>query len=316
METIGTPRQMHHEGRALVSQLSSPLFRLPAELRVTIYECLEYPPINNEQCAGLVLSCRQAKLESEGVAMRSFKTWIAAFRRSVITKCEFDVRIYLASAPTVGLGFGFRNIRELVLVLPSTCCELAMSLTSFYVNLRQLNSIFSLWLDKLTIHFQGFLGDNYSKGRLAKVYSRLLFILEGGLTYGHDPVGQAREKVIRKYSNMWNHWMPEPSFVKQLVISWDMTQGGLPSDGLMQLKGVEHHVHSSQCIGRSMYRVTDDTGMLGEYSLASYVRFKPSARERPTMRSSHGHCSECTHNRDHQRDFRGLPDEASESWVR
>lgn len=112
-----------------------------------------------------------------------------------------------------------------------------------------------LWLDKLTIHFQGFLRDDYSRNSPSKVYRRLRFIIEGGLTYAHDPIGQAKENRLRKYSNMWNIWKPIPSFIQKLVISWDMAPEDLSTDERLQLSGEEQKIHSPQCKGRSMHEV-------------------------------------------------------------
>lgn len=125
-----------------VPQLSSPLFRLPAELRIAIFECLDFPPISNEQCHGLILSCRQAQFECEQVAVRSLTLWIARFVRGVVTQCEFKVRVFLPPAPLVEYNYGFRTFKELLVILLCTSCQLAMSLTSFYVNLRHLNPVF------------------------------------------------------------------------------------------------------------------------------------------------------------------------------
>ncbi|KAH3950613.1 hypothetical protein HBI81_153350 [Parastagonospora nodorum] len=319
MQASVTYNPMSSGGHVPVSQLSSPLFRLPAELRVAIFECLDFPPISNEQCHGLILCCRQAKLECEQVAIRSFTSWITTFVRSVVTQCEFEVRVFLPPAPPVGYNYGFRTFKELVLVLPSASCQLAMSLTSFYINLRHLNPVFGLWLNTLTIHFQGFLGDNYSRNGPSQVYRRLRFIIEGGLTYAHDPIGQAREKRLRKYSDMWKLWKPIPSFIQKLVISWDMTPDGLCSDERVRLTGDEQKIHSPQCMGRSMHEVLSENGMLGEYMMASFARFKPSARERRESRfdgERGAACSSCTRNFNYQRDARGLPGDADPGWVK
>jgi hypothetical protein len=318
MPTTVALQHKTHRRPAAAPQLLSPLFALPSELRLEVYEYLDFPPIQNYQCHGLILSCRRAKLECEDVAVKTFKTWIALQKQVIDTKCTFGVRILLPLLPPIGTSFRFNTIRELTLVLPSSSFELTWDMSSFFDNFRNLNPILGLWLEKLTIHFRGFLGHEYEKSHLQKCYRRLQFLLQGGMRWAHDPIGEATGKERTKYSWTWDHWQPEPSFIKKLILSWDVTEQGLSSDDRVHLEGVGQPLQTSECVGRRMYRVISDNGFLGELMLESCCRFRPSERERHMIRPNEVHretCFKCSYNWNYTRYIRGLPIDADERWI-
>jgi hypothetical protein len=305
--------------RVAALQPSSPFFRLPAELRIAVYDNLAFPPLVNDECYGLILSCRQAKQECEDIAIQKFKTWISNFKQDALPQCGFQVRVLLPSLPPIRTALRFGTIREITLVLPAqSVFEPSWPSSSFFGELRHLNPIFGLWLDKLTLHFQGQVRGGNAKLHIQKTFRRLLFILEGGLTYAHDPVGQKREKQVRKFSNVWDHWQPEPSYLKKLVVSWDLTDG-IASGDFVHLAGVSKRRPTDACMGRRMYRVVDDAGgLLGDYMLESACRFRPSENERHMLNPPLEHkatCFKCSYTWDYHRHIRGLPENDDERWV-
>jgi hypothetical protein len=294
------------------SQPLSPLFRLPAELRVAIYEYLTFPPLVNDECRGLILSCRKAKQECEETAISNFSIWIATFKRDILPACAFEVRILLPSLAPIKTSLHLNTTREVALVFPSRAVfETTFPSSLFFGNLRVLNPIFCLWLDKLTLHFRGPIEGGKDVYWIRKTFRRLQFILEGGLTYAHDPLGQAQEKRIRKFSNVWDHWQPEPSFIRKLVISWDITEQGLSGDEFVHLEGVCKRRPTQACTGRRLYRVMDDaSGLLGEYMSESACRFKPSESEDRAYGPALEHnaeCFKCHYTCNYRRYVRGLP---------
>ncbi|KAF2826989.1 hypothetical protein CC86DRAFT_23027 [Ophiobolus disseminans] len=318
-----------------VSQPLSPLFRLPAELRLEIYDYLAFPPIDSKQCHGLILSCRKAKQECEEVAIKASKAWMTRYKQAITPYCAFNVRILIPHVPPIGSSFRLNTIREITLVLRGDMLYVpSWPSPPFFKELRCMVPIFDLWLDKVTLHFIGPPGggtekryrprclgpsaEGAEKRTREKIFDRLQFILEGGLMHAHDPVGQAREKEIRKYSEMWNYWRPKPTFIKKLVLSWDLTEQGLSSDEFVGLGGVckEHPVRENH--GRRMYKVVDGkSGLLGEYMLESFCHFKPTnEQDRP-----HSHpgrkveCFKCNERRDYRRYMRGLPAATDERWI-
>ncbi|KAH6861608.1 hypothetical protein B0T12DRAFT_347084 [Alternaria alternata] len=226
-----------------VAQTSSPLFRLPAEIRFAIYELLDLPPIDNEQCRGLILSCRQAKHECERVSIRTTKAWLLAYKQDVLSQSELGVRILLPiiTRTPVGMHSKFHTLRNLTLVVPGhRIHDCGYQDPKFFESLRPLNAIFSLWLDSLTLHFSGSLRSGPGHRmymHIGKSFRRLFFVLESGLTYAHDPVGQKGNLKLNKYSSSVKHWRPQPAFIKKLVVSWDLTEEGLRSEDLVAVDG-------------------------------------------------------------------------------
>jgi len=302
------------------SQPLSPLFKLPAELRIAIYKHLAFPPIDNHESHGLILSCRQAKQQCEETAISQFKTWISTFKQDLVPQCAFEVRILLPRLPVIRTVLQFNTIREVSLIFPKEAVfHASFPSAQFFGNLRVLNPVFCLWLDKLTLHFRGSIEDGGDSYWIQKTFRRLQFILEGGLSYAHDPIGQAREKQVRKFSNVWDHWKPEPSFIRKLVVSWDLTEKGIPSNGFVHLEGMCRRRPTEACTGRRLYRVKDDVNcLLGEYMLESACRFRSSGSEQTLFRPGLEHratCSQCTYPWDYRRFARGLPAEGDERWV-
>jgi hypothetical protein len=305
--------------RAAAPQPSSPIFKLPAELRIAIYEHLDFPPIDNNQCRGIVLSCRQAKSECQPVAFNKCRTWLATNKKDVLSQCGFGVRILIPAQHPITSRFSFGTIREIKLVFPGRWTNDLW--TEFFDDMRHLNPILGLWLDKLTLHFIGpTTDDDVRPSGIVKSYRRLLFIIEGGLTYGHDAAYAATQR--RKYAQKWTDWKPEPSFIKKLVISWDLTDNGLASDEMVLVGGICKKRHTRECRGRRMYRVFCEDHRLGELMYESECRFRPSDIEAPLRmrRASAEHLEKCISCKSqpglpYRRYARGLPEEDDHRWI-
>jgi hypothetical protein len=190
-------------------------------------------------------------------------------------------------------SYNFKTFKKVVLVLPNSSCELSMRLTTFYTNIRHLNPMFNLWLDKLTIHLQGSLS-NVVENRLARVFNWLLETIPDGLSYAYDPIGQH----FPRHPHPRDHWKPEPSFIEKLVKSWDMHPDGISSNEAVHLNGMMQQISaSSERIGRSIHEVMSVNSLLGEYMVASLVRFRPSKKERSRIFPDQKHrisCIKCT----------------------
>jgi hypothetical protein len=309
-----------------VARPSSLLLRLPAEIRIAIYELLDFPPVNNEQCRGLILSCRQAKHECEGVSMRTTKAWLLAYKRDVLPQSELGVRILLpiVTRTPVGMHAKFHTLRNMTLVVPGHRIQGCANLDpSFFENFRPLNAIFSLWLDSLTLHFSGSLEKNGQRARMhtriGKAFGRLFFVLESGLTFAHDPVGQKRNLKLNKYGSLVKRWRPQPSFIKKLVVSWDLTEEGLRSEDLVAADGHCGKRASAACPDLRKYHVGGEDGLLGYESRESFCRFRPSDFEGRVAGPDSEHkkkclkCENCGWN--YRGYFRSLPVDDDERWL-
>jgi hypothetical protein len=170
------------------SQSLSPLLCLPSELRLAIWEYLDFPPIDNKQCGGIVLACRQTKVECEDVALKKTKLWLAAYKRDILPLFGYDVRILLPSQPPIVSTIKFNTIKELTLVLPGHLTDDIWRCDDvFYTNFRRLNPVLGLWLDKVRLHFRSPGGVKSMRISTEKMFRRLLFIIKSGLMYAHDP---------------------------------------------------------------------------------------------------------------------------------
>lgn len=313
-----------------VAQIASPLLKLPAEVRIAIYELLDLPPVDNEQCRGLILSCRQAKHECEGESIRKTKSWLLSYNRDVLSQSELGVRILLpvVTQTPIEMHAKFHTLRDLTLVVPGhkyhDCAYLD---PSFYKSLRSLNAIFSLWLDSLTLHFSGPVGTN-ARGtsmypHVSKSFKRLIFVLESGFMYAHDPVGQRDTLKLNKYRSMVKHWRPQPAFIKKLVVSWDLTEEGLHSEALLAVDCHCRKRATAPCLGWRRYHVVvGEDDLLGSESRESFCRFRPSDLEDREDRiagpdSEHKKqylkCGECGW--EYHRYIRGLPVDDDERWL-
>lgn len=308
-----------------VAQTSSPLFRLPAEIRFAIYELLDLPPIDNEQCRGLILSCRQAKHECERVSIRTTKAWLLAYKQDVLSQSELGVRILLPiiTRTPVGMHSKFHTLRNLTLVVPGhRIHDCGYQDPKFFESLRPLNAIFSLWLDSLTLHFSGSLRSGPGHRmymHIGKSFRRLFFVLESGLTYAHDPVGQKGNLKLNKYSSSVKHWRPQPAFIKKLVVSWDLTEEGLRSEDLVAVDGHCRKRATAACPGLQRYRVVSEDELLGSESRESFCRFRPSDLEDRMAGPDSEHKKKCLkcgyHGWDYRRYIRGLPVDDDERWL-
>jgi hypothetical protein len=138
------------------------------------------------------------------------------------------------------------------------------------------------------------------------------------MSWAHELVGQVKAKDVTKYRLMYKHWQPQHTFVKKLIISWDLTAHGLLSDDRLHLNGACQQLRSLECIGRKMYRTVSDDGLLGEFMLESRCRFKPSVMERHITCADQEHekvCFKCRRIWDYRRFVRGLPADSDERWV-
>lgn len=307
------------QSRAVATQASSPFFKLPAELRIAVYDHLDFPPIDNDQCRGIILSCWRAKLECEPVAFSKCRSWLVTHKKDVLPKCGFDVRMLVPAARPIEPTLSFNTIRDIKLVLPGRWTD--DKWTVLFAGMQHLNPILGLWLDKLTLHIIGpATNDDIHSCGILKSYRRLLFIFEGGLTSGHDVAYAANQR--RKYSRKWDDWKPQPSFIKKLVISWDLTDNGLSSDEMVPLDGMCKKRQTSECQGRRLYKVFSEDHRLGELMLESACRFRPSDIEAPIplRQASADHretCFSCDSRSGlpYRRYARGLPDENDQRWI-
>lgn len=308
------------------SQSSSSFFRLPAEIRVSMYELLDFPPVDNEQCRGLILSCRQAKRECEGVSIRATKSWLLAYKKIVHPKSDLGVRILLpvATRTPTGMHAKFHTLRHLTLVIPGRAIHgCADQRREFFESFRPLNAIFSLWLDSLTIQFSGPVGkssEGYGMcGSITECFRRLFFILESGLTYAHDPVGQRGNLKLNKYRSLVKYWQPQPAWIKKLVVSWDLTEEGLRSEDLVAVDGHCRKRTTAACPGLRKYHVASEDGLLGSESRESFCRFRPSGPEDRMAGPSIEHKKQCLkcawRGWEYRRYIRGLPVENDERWL-
>ncbi|KAI1559670.1 hypothetical protein PtrEW7m1_011812, partial [Pyrenophora tritici-repentis] len=221
-----------------VVQSASPFFKLPAELRIAIYELLDFPPVDNHQCHGIILSCQQAKHECEDVAIRTTKAWLVAFKKDVLPQCQPGLRILLpldTRTPT-SMHAKFHTLRNLTLVFPGPSIQgCADQHRQFFERFRPLNAIFRLWLDSLTLRFQGPVenGSGLWDNMITNTFRRLFFVLESGFEFAHDPNGQHKELSVNKYRHLVKYWRPEPALIRRLVISWDLTKDGLRSEEMV-----------------------------------------------------------------------------------
>lgn len=171
---------------------------------------------------------------------------------------------------------------------------------------------------------------------------RMISVLEMSFRYAHDPVGQLHE-IEDKKDRVWAlQWEPQPSFIKKLVISWDLTEHGLRSEDLIAVEGRCRKRPMMECPGMREHFVVGRDGYLGEYSRESRCRFRPSESEPPvTLRyrnesqtTSDGSlldlegrlvgpntehemtCLSCRGGKwDYRRYIRGLPTEDNERWL-
>jgi hypothetical protein len=309
-----------------ITQPSSPFFRLPAEIRISIYELLDFPPVDNEQCRGLVLSCRQAKGECEGVSIRTTRAWLLDYKRDVLPQSVLGVRILLpvATRTPIGMHAKFHTLRNLTLVIPGQAIHgCADRRREFFESLRPLNAIFGLWLDSLTIHFSGPVGrssEGYGMyGSISECFRRLFFILESGLTYAHDPVGQKGNLKVNKYRSLVKCWQPRPAWIKKLVVSWDLAEESLRSEDLVAVDGNCRKRKTEACPGLQRYHVVSKDGLLGSEARESFSRFRPSALEDRMAGPGSEHKKQCLkcapRGWDYHRYIRGLPVEEDERWL-
>jgi hypothetical protein len=309
-----------------ISQTLSPFFKLPAELRITIYELLDFPPVDNEQCCGIILSCRQAKRECEGVATVTTKAWLLEYKRDVLPQCELGVRILLppVTRAPVQMHPKFHTLRHLTLVFPGhTIHGCAHRSQTFCEAFRPLNSIFGLWLDSLTVYFKGppgagGQGDDIHLGA-RKAFRRLFFILESGFTYAHDPVGQKADLKLNKYGFMVKYWGPKSAFIRKLVLTWDLTDEGLQSEEMILVDGHCRKRPTAECVGVRKHQVTREDELIGEESRESSCRFRPSVNDHRMAGPSDEHKTKCfkcgKRGWDYHRYIRGLPADGDERWL-
>lgn len=305
----------------MLTQSSSPFFKLPAEIRVAIYQLLDYPPVDNEQCRGLILSCRQAKDECDEVSFGKTKEWLATFKQTNLS--ESGIRFLLPLSKPIGSRFKLNTIRELTVVFPARMLyEFDIISRQFFLVLRQLNPIFGLWLDKLTLHFPAATADfTYLSGKdwIAQTFRRLFFVLRGAFTYAHDPVGQARMKEVQKYSSMWDIWKPEPVFMRKIVISWAFTDEETRTKDTVAVEGTCKKRPTTECVGSRLYRVFSEDGLRGEFMIESSCRFRYSEKETRFARPSSEHkmnCFKCGMSSwDYGRYMRALPEDDNDRWI-
>lgn len=307
-------------------QAASPFFRLPAEIRIAVYEHLDFPPVENWQCRGFILSCRRAKRECEDVATILAKECLRVYERNVLPNCTLGVRILLP-LPTrtpVERHTTFHTLRHLTLVLSGHAMLgfLELHATSFQ-NLRPLNAIFSLWLDSLTLHFCGPLNQRGvrwpMKRQMKPRVKRLVYVLESGFRQAHQSIGQGYELSVKKHGSLVDCWQPEPVFIKRLVVSWDLTERGLRSEDLIEVEGQCNKRPTVECAGKRGHYVSGKEGLLGEFSRDSTSRFRGLEIEEPLAKPSSEHEKTCLNCRgrewDYRRYIRGLPTENDERWL-
>jgi hypothetical protein len=127
--------------------------------------------------------------------------------------------------------------------------------------------------------------------------------------------------MLNKYSSTWKYWQPEFSFVKKLVMSWDLVKRGLSGGDMIALErtGTQRPIEESHEI--EQYAVTSEDNRLGELMAASTSRFKHPASGR---RVSEAHdvekkhrCFKCSHRSwpMYRRYIRGLPEDGDARWV-
>lgn len=159
-----------------------------------------------------------------------------------------------------------------------------------------------------------------TKEEIEKTFRRLLFIMEGGFRYAHDPIGGANLRRIRKGSGLWDSWHPQPVFMRKFVISWDLDEESLDSDDIVPLNDFRKKHPKTGCVRSHTYHIISEDGLLGEIMRESTSRFRPSESEDRIVEPSDGHKKTCfvclnSPNHDSQRYIRGLPDKSDARWV-
>jgi hypothetical protein len=297
-------------------------FTLPTELRIGIYDYLQFPPVNNSECVGLILSCRQAKKEAEEAALKNTKIYLAHQKDHLRSEAPFNIEILITPPSPISPRFRFNTITEITIVLPASQYEsIRMTDNRFFHVLNLLNPIFALWLNKLTLHFRRD-EEVYREPNVAsdprKAFFQLLFFMYECFAFGHDTTGTVKEISKFSYISYSEKWDTPPVFMRRLVISWDFTEHGLKRGDMVEMKGTARRKPTDDCGGPPLYRVMGEDEKFGEVEVRSANRFRYDERRAWHARSIEGHkekCLVCRPPTPYVRYATGLPMIGEGCWV-
>ena len=304
-----------------LSESAFPLFKLPTELRIAIYHHLQFPPVNNFECVGLILSCRQAKQEAEEAALKNTKSYLAHQKGHIRSEAPFNIEILITPPSSISSRFRFNTITEITILLPaSEYHSIRFAQRKFFNALNLLNPIFVLWLSKLTLHFRRD-EEVYRVANVAsypqKGFFQLLFFLYEGFAYGHDTTGTVKDRPKSDYKRYSDNWDTSPAFMRCLVISWDFTEHGLNRDDMVEMNGTARRKPTDDCGGPPGYRVMSDDEKIGEIEVRSANRFRYDERRAWHARPIEGHKKHCWCRppSPYVRYAKGLPTMGEGCWI-
>ncbi|KAH7135048.1 hypothetical protein B0J11DRAFT_575668 [Dendryphion nanum] len=210
-----------------------PFFALPSELRLRIYDFLDFPPINNSTL-GFILSCQRAKRESEQAAFKGFRDYLKNVQARG-TKAAADIKFYPKSPTPIAARGKLNTVREMIVLLPPSSSDRLMLLRDeLWHTLGFLNPIFSLRLEKLTLHMRKSPGENLKPRPFRNTSSlnpkrsrTFAFILREGIAYGNNRIGLEHDLKLNKYGSAIRAWQPGYTFVRKVVFARDYTENGL-----------------------------------------------------------------------------------------
>jgi hypothetical protein len=304
------------------SEGTFPLFKLPTELRIAIYDHLQFPPVNNFECIGLILSCRQANKEAEEAALKNTKIYLAHQKDHLRSEAPFNIEILITPPSSIFPRFRFNTITEITIVLPASKYKsIYMTHPKFFHALNLLSPIFVLWIRKLTLHFRRD-EEVYRESNISsypeKAFLQLLFVMYEGFACGHDTTGTVKDRSVSKYKSYSDKWDPPAVFMRRLVISWDFTEHGLKREDMVEMKGTAKRRLTDDCGGPPGYRVMSDDEKVGEVEVRSANHFRYNERRAWHARPIEGHmesCLMCRPSTQYVRYARGLPMMGEGCWI-
>jgi len=292
------------------------------ELRIGIYDYLQFPPVNNFECVGLILSCRQAKKEAEEAALKNTKIYLAHQKDHLRSEDPFNIEILITPPFPISPRFRFNTITEITIVLPASEDDsIRMTVHKFFHALNLLNPIFALWLSKLTLHFrrdEGVYRESNVANNPGNAFFQLLFFMCEGFAIGHDTTGTVKERSKNPYKSYLEKWDTTPVFMRRLVISWDFTEHGLKRGDMVEMKGIVRRRPTDDCRGPHCYRVMGEDELFGEVEVRSANRFRYNERRTWQAMLIEGHkekCLACKQTTPYVRYITGLPMIGEGCWV-
>ena len=306
-----------------MTQLNSTFFRLPAEIRLEIYQYLDFPPVDNEQCHGLILSCHQAREECEQVVVKNTRKWLDGVQRTVHSTFDAKVRILLPPLKPVGSRRAFTTIRELTLVFPSE--RMFTNLSGLLRSIYQ-SPVLDLALHVLRIHFVGnrkpwtkAMGEGF-KPTMGTVSGNIFCVLLAGFKYRHDKFEQPR--ILNWNEQSWAQavrgWKLRSVFMRKLVLSWALDEEDAPFQDMIALDGECMQLWEAGSPASWQRQLMSDDSCYGEATKESRYRLRPVGREDCILQTSSEHektCFECRKTWNYRRYMRKLPEDDDPRWI-